>query len=145
MLDILFFSLFVIVGVMASRIDWKTRQIPNQYPLLVLCIGGLRIVAGLTTIQSALIGAIPCAAIILIMWAIWRKVGWGDIRYAIACGFCLGGMNAAVGAVLSYALFLFAVVYLRCRKKLTPGEGVAFGPFLTAGFGSIFLLNLLGV
>lgn len=146
MLRLLFFILFVITGIGASITDWRKKQIPNRYPLCMLGIGVLQMACGLLSIQSALIGMVLSAVPILFLLLIWRdKLGWGDVRYMIACGIAVGGIYAACGALLSYAAhFLYAVVR-RCQKKLTPNEGIPFAPFMTAGFGGIFILKILGV
>lgn len=140
----LFFILFVIAGIGASITDWQKKQIPNRYPLSMLGVGILQIACGLLSIQSTLIGMVLSAVPILFLLLIWRdKLGWGDVRYMIACGIAVGGIYAAYGALLSYAAhFLYAVVR-RCQKKLTPNAGVPFAPFMTAGFGGAFILNLI--
>lgn len=142
---IVVFILLAAVLVFAAHHDWRTKQIPNFYPLCGLGIAVFAVFTGTVTLQSALIGTALSAVPMLIIHFVWHSVGWGDIKLMAACGAVLGSMDAASLLVISYIAMYGVYLVLRWRKKVDKMWAVAFSPFIAAGFGGVLMIHVLGV
>lgn len=142
---IVVFILLAVVLVFAAHHDWRTKQIPNFYPLCGLGIAVFAVFTGTVTWPSALIGAALGAIPMLIIHFIWHSVGWGDIKLMAAGGAVLGSMDAVNLLVISYIALYVVYLILRRQKKVDKTWAVAFSPFIAVGFGGVLIIHILGV
>lgn len=145
MAAIVVFILLAVVLVLAACHDWRTKQIPNVYPLCVLGIAVVSILTGMNTLLAAAVGAALGAVSMLAIHFILHTVGWGDIKLMIACCAALGSMDAVNLLVLSYVAVYGTYLVLRWRKKVNKMWAEAFSPFFAAGFGGVLIIHILGV
>lgn len=137
--------LLVSIGMILSVIDISIKKIPNELVLMTIIIGGAFAITGqpLTSIGMNILGLV-IGFIIFFLPAMLRKgAGWGDVKYAAAVGFCLGGYGILTAIlIMTFFLMIFAA-YLIIRGKGNLKSKVALGPFMASGFAAVLFLNLL--
>jgi prepilin signal peptidase PulO-like enzyme (type II secretory pathway) len=137
--------LLLSIGMILSVIDISIKKIPNELVLMTLIIGGAFAITGqpLTSIGTNIFGLVIGFIIFFLPAMLGKGAGWGDVKYAAAVGFCLGGYGI-LSAILIMTLFLMIfAAYLIIRGKGNLKSKVALGPFMASGFAAVLLLNLL--
>ena len=119
----------------AALRDWKTQEIPDRYPLILVSLAVLSWAAmpGVS-VPDRLLGA-GCVSIPMLMLtvAVPGAFGGADIKLTAAGGLFLGWKLVATAMII--ALFLGGIygLYLLGVKKAGRKKCFAFGPFLCAG------------
>ncbi|MFT9056934.1 MAG: prepilin peptidase [Ethanoligenens sp.] len=155
-----FYAAYGSALIVTALIDIKTQIIPNGLVLFVGAVSviglfflpekpiGWRLLNGLL---GLLAGGLPLYAAALLSKG---GMGLGDVKLAAACGLLLGWQNTLLAlffAVVSAGIFAGFLVIMRKRKMQS---AIAFGPFLSMGFGIALLcgstiitwyLHLLGI
>lgn len=141
------FTLVVLCGVLVSAAlhDWRTKQIPNYYPICAAGVAILRIMTGCITIPDAVIGLVLGTVAMLLLKFVRHSVGWGDVKLIAACGVALGSTGVIDLIVFSFLFNYAAYRLLRFRGKVDKNWATAFGPYIAAGFGGVLLINVIGV
>lgn len=137
--------LLLSIGMILSVIDISIKKIPNELVLMTLIIGGAFAITGqpLTSIGMNIFGLVIGFIIFFLPAMLGKGAGWGDVKYAAAVGFCLGGYGI-LSAILIMTLFLMIfAAYLIIRGKGNLKSKVALGPFMASGFAAVLFLNLL--
>lgn len=130
----------------ASILDGRKRIIPDSICLLTAA-------AGLISFSPARLVGILAALPLLIAALIQPDgMGSGDIKLTAAAGFVLGfwpGLWGLALGLLLAVLFSCASAMLRkiaCHTDLPRGQAaVPLGPFLSAGFATLYFLTFGGL
>jgi leader peptidase (prepilin peptidase)/N-methyltransferase len=121
---------FLLLLLVASAEDIRSRTIPNQISLLILATGLIQFdpvrLWGLLLGLPFLISAAICNG----------GIGGGDIKLAAAAGFVLGFPTGVLGVIIGLSLLL---VYHLSHK--TSEKSYPLAPFLSAGFVAAFLIG----
>lgn len=131
MLPVILLFLFLIVSVLISIYDIKTFHIPLIFLYIGLVITLLlTILFSINELTDRLIGMGGMFLLFLLMRIITKNgMGFGDIQYALYCGYMVGCPGFIYSSLLSSILgILFYFVFLRNRKKRIP-----FTPFMMVG------------
>lgn len=140
------FLLFIAACLSIAVYDIKYRRIPN---LIILFIIALRVLYLITEFDSivlidSLIGLIFASITFMIPKIIHMRIGWGDIKYSSALGFCLGFPDY-VYSMLACVLCTF--LYLLFRKCAMEKDIKAFqlplGTFMSIGSVIIITLKII--
>lgn len=131
MFQIVTLILFFLLSIIISIYDIKTYHIP-----LFFSYAGLLITIILTIffckyeLLNRLLGMVCMFLLFLLMRIITiNGMGFGDIQYALYCGYMVGCPGFIYSSLLSSILgILFYFVFLRNRKKRIP-----FTPFMMVG------------
>lgn len=123
------------VGVIAVAIDARTTYLPRVLTLAatgatVVCVAAASLVtANGQLLIDALIGAATLGGLFLILWAVTRGFGFGDVRLAVAVGATAGTLGLT--ALLSSALLgsLVGVVWGLVQHISDRRAGRTPGPF----------------
>lgn len=121
---------FLLLLLVASAEDIRSRTIPNQISLLILATGLIQFdpvrLWGLLLGLPFLISAAICNG----------GIGGGDIKLAAAAGFVLGFPTGVLGVIIGLSLLL---VYHLSHK--TSEKSYPLAPFLSAKFVAAFLIG----
>lgn len=132
-------SLFILLLLIASAFDLRTRQIPNSLPLAIVVVGLLH-VSPPAALSGLLITGLP-----YLLAAIFTrgKIGGGDIKLMAACGFVLGPIYGTLQSILGLALvLLFAIgISFRFGFRDTKQAALPLAPFLAVGGIVAFILS----
>jgi leader peptidase (prepilin peptidase)/N-methyltransferase len=137
--------LLLSIGMILALIDISIKKIPNELVLMTIIVGGAFIIAGqpLTSIGMNLFGLVIGFIIFLLPAMLGKGAGWGDVKYAAAIGFCLGGYGILTAILIMTFFLMIFTAYLIIRGKGNLKSKVALGPFMAAGFAAVLFLNLL--
>lgn len=142
-----YFLLYVAAATLAiasSFVDIRYREIPDEYNLAGLFLGGLSILLIPQRVnQAILVGALMFVIYFLIM-AITRAMGGGDVKMAGALGTLVPFRYFGTFLLAPFALGTAAAGYLILIKKKDKHSLVAFGPYITGGFLLITFLYWSG-
>jgi prepilin signal peptidase PulO-like enzyme (type II secretory pathway) len=146
--ELAMWMIFAVLLFLLSLIDWYTFLLPDKILLLAvmnrivfLFLLGQPLRA---TLIAMLIGAcsisVPLLILVLIMDRVLGKetMGGGDIKLLFVLGLYMNWMQMFLILLVGCILALAAGLYLR-RKS--PEGGIAFGPFLGAGW---FIVLMFG-
>lgn len=129
-----------------SVIDWKTKEIPDGFALVLLAAGllwngylfsiGIGFPVG--NLTGFFAGSLP-----LLLIAILTKggMGGGDIKLMAVCGLLLGWRKILLALGLAAVLGTIIMLPIHIVQKKERRAEVPFGPFLSAG---IFLAMCFG-
>jgi len=139
-LDFFFFTVFLCLVIVITFIDLDHQIIPNQL-LLIGIIPGLYPLFrdGWDAYKLYLIGALALGlgfyAIAVFGQLAFRKesMGMGDIKYAALIGLTLGWQSGIVATALAFVSASVLFLFLMPFKKITFGQRIPFGPFLSLG------------
>jgi leader peptidase (prepilin peptidase)/N-methyltransferase len=135
------------VSIVISAVDITIKKIPNELILMTLFIAGAFLVTGQSTsnILLNMLGFIIGFVIFTLPAFIGKGAGWGDVKYAAAVGFCLG-IYGLMTAIIIMAFFLtFYTMFIIISGRGSLKSKVPLGPFITSGFVSVMILNLLKI
>lgn len=132
-------SMFILLLLIASAFDLKTRQIPNRLSL-ALCVVGLLRFSPFSALSGLLITGLPY---LLAAMFSGGKIGGGDIKLMAACGFVLGPIYGTLQSILGLALvLLFAVaISFRSGSQAVKQTALPLAPFLAVGGIVAFFLS----
>lgn len=127
-----------------SYLDHKTHRIPNKLSLLLF----VSLLASTLVINPShfFIGVEIAAFYFFVFLGLYvfsdGALGFGDVKYAISCGFVIGVVDAKVWLDVIWLMFILAGVFGLIRimaKKVGLMSAIAFAPFMTA---SVFVFSL---
>lgn len=138
MCSIINISLFIFISIVLSIYDIKYYHVP----LLPLYIG--LSISFLITVLMNKAGLFPCLLGMLFMFLLFflmrlvtkGGMGWGDIQYALYCGFISGFPNFILAALLSSVIGIIIYIIIHKKEKRIP-----FVPAMMVG--SVLSLLLL--
>lgn len=111
----------------ASICDYKTKEIPHKCWIILLCVGLIDV--SLSSVQGMLLCLIPILLVAFI------GTGGGDVKYATACGFVMGGISSLL------ALMVGCIVAI-ITEAIKGNKGqFAFAPYISIGFTIILLMK----
>jgi prepilin signal peptidase PulO-like enzyme (type II secretory pathway) len=130
------FVIFSLFGVCISVIDWQQHRIPNKVSgFLFLAL----LISTLLTQEKLVVNGLKHSFIFFIVFLILFLVsrtalGFGDVKYAISCGFLIGILNPSNWLITIWLMFILAGIYglistLLGKTKLS--ASLAFAPFMT--------------
>lgn len=122
-------SIAFAVAAAAARVDRIRLRLPNGMVLGVLTFG---VIAGLTAdaLPAVLTGSAIATAPFLAMHLIEpRSLGFGDVKYAAACGGAIGALSV-LAAPIMVCLTLSATMV---NRILHPSEARPLGPIIFVG------------
>lgn len=127
----------------AALIDVDTLEIWDRFHVLLLaCAAAAVAVFPEVTLPERLIG---CFAVSLPMLVLALLIpggfGGGDIKLSFALGALLGWKGMVTAIFLALLGAGAKCVWLLARKKVAPGDKIAFGPFLCVGGGIALFLG----
>ena len=132
-------GVLVLLLVPACIQDWKTRQIPNRWPL-ALGLAGLALSAaqirmtGWSPLVFSLVGALTAFGLGLLCRTLSKGgFGWGDIKLMSSLGAVLGLFPFLRGMALTGLFSLIAAVWLLLVRHKHTSDQVPFAPFLAIG------------
>ncbi|MGG4220618.1 A24 family peptidase [Paenibacillus jamilae] len=130
---------FILLLLLASICDLRTRQIPNSLSLVIVIVGLLNF-SPFTALSGLLITGLP-----YLLAAIFTrgKIGGGDIKLMAACGFVLGPIYGTLQSILGLVLvLLFAVaISFRFGFQAAKQTTLPLAPFLAVGGIVAFILS----
>lgn len=141
LIDLIYLSTYLIIGLQLSFIDIKTYTLPHHYTLLLGLIGGSYVVIHhhvIPHILAALIGFTLFSIIKYLGTLHYKKppLGDGDIIFITVIGLYWGIWPIILTIQSSFILGgIYAVFVLIIKKEVTH---IPFGPF-------IFLGSLIGI
>jgi len=132
-----FYSLALIITIIATIFDIKRRIIPNFVPIILTLIGLIRILHSLENkeiIFDAIAGLILSTAVCLLCKVISRSgLGMGDVKLIISLGLLLGVSNMSIVLLVTcISSFVFGVIQLILLHK-DKDSTFPFAPFITIG------------
>lgn len=145
------YLVFLSAAAVIAVIDRKSKRIPNDILLMLLCIRVILLAVecicyptyALALLISAVMGSVLGGGMFLLCYFITKGgVGMGDVKLLFVEGLYLGSggiMSAIVLTVFSSAVY--SVVQL-IRKKAKMKDEIAFAPFVWMG---LLLTMLLGI
>lgn len=136
LLTLLTIFVFFCILDLVFLVDMDTMEIPNRFIIVMLYVAvvALLVVSGVSFIDH-IIGAL-CISIpmLLIMYAIPRAFGGGDVKLSAAAGLIMGWQLTIIGFIIGlFAAGIYGIILL-IRKKKGKKDHFAFGPFLCTGY-----------
>lgn len=126
--------LLLVVGGLASFIDWEHHLLPDRLILPTLALSALLIGAS-TDPRPALIGAASwCSAFAILALLNPNGLGWGDVKFAALLGSVCGAVDlklvpiAILLALLTGGAYALSLIAQGNRRAQIP-----FGPFMFLG------------
>ena len=139
-LDTLIFIFFCCVILIITFIDIDYQIIPNQLLLIGVIPAVYQIIRiGFQNSSSYFIGAVGLGTGILLIGLmgniLFKKesMGMGDVKYAVLIGLLLGWQNGLVAISLAFLSAGFLILVLFPFGKISFGQRIPFGPFLSLG------------
>ena len=132
-------ALALSTGLLAlSVIDWRTQEIPDDFPIFFLVVGVLwnvyALAAGKGVLRQNVIGFFAASAILLLLLFVSRGgMGGGDIKLMAVCGLILGWQQILLALGLASVVGTLIMLPLHIIQKKQRREPIPFGPFLAAG------------
>lgn len=132
-----FYSLALIISIIATIFDIKRRIIPNFVPIILILMGLIRILHSLENkelIFDAIAGLILSTAVCLLCKVISRSgLGMGDVKLIISLGLLLGVSNMSIVLLVTcVSSFVFGAIQLILLHK-DKDSTFPFAPFITVG------------
>lgn len=129
----------------AAWVDSRTMEIPDRCHLILLGLAMLQILADSGIPLGARGLGLVAVSLPMMLVNVVREdsFGGGDIKMCGAAGFLLGAPQMVMGAL--FALMLAGIYggYSLVRKRKGPKDSFALGPFLSFGFVTSILIELL--
>jgi len=140
------YVLYVAVLAAAAYFDFRERRVPNivSYPAILFALGAMQRTPG--GWQSALLGALIAAAIMLAPVLIYgaQRAGIGDVKLALFIGLVLGLTSALFwAALIAFATAAIVGLIGVILGRLTFKSSLAFGPFMALGAGGVLAYLML--
>ena len=111
--------------------DYKTMEISDLANIMIAMIGlVLMFVNGSYT--SSLIGMI-CVSFPFLILALFKAMGWGDVKLMAAVGILLGIQGVLLAAFFGIIVGSIAAMFMKLKKLRGWKSEMAFGPFLCVG------------
>ena len=137
------FLAFSCFGLILSWIDIREHKLPNRLVLFLTLV--LVCLATFSISADAIIRAVQVSGLFLLIfvliYAIGRgSLGFGDVKYAIPCGFVIGVIDPRNWLFCVWLMFVLAGLFglgqsMFLHQKLS--REIPFGPFMTL---SVFIL-----
>lgn len=132
-------AILVLSGIYIIYKDLKERIIPNTINGALFLIGIVfMVVEG--TYMSSLLGSFLLGTGMLIIAAITKGFGMGDVKYIYATGMLVGLSWAGYGLVLGIILGGLGGLYMLTVKKMDRKAFITYGPYLVVGHWLAVLL-----
>ena len=140
-MEMLFFSIFVLILITISFIDIENMKILNKIVLPGIAIGlFMTLIFRPDNIVQSILGMI-CGGGVLLSWfyigkLLFRKkesLGAGDIKFAALIGVFLGVKTTLIALFLSSLFFTLIAIFLISLKKAKLDSKIPFAPFLATG------------
>lgn len=129
-----------------SIIDWKTQYIPIEFNLIILILGGVRLLLNFDNCLEYIIGLFAVSGFLLLIDVVGSKImhrdgviGGGDIKLMAAAGLLLGWKLDLLALILG--CILGAIIHSIIMRFKKSGHVLAFGPYLSMG---IFIAMIWG-
>ena len=133
--DMLLISLLLSALLVLSVIDARTHEITPGINWIILALGVIRFAFYHGHPLNTILGLAGLGGFFLAVWLLsaGRALGGGDVKLMAAAGLFLGLRDGLLGLIL--ACFLGAIIHVVLMKVKNLGRELAFGPYLSAGFG----------
>lgn len=128
-------SLFILILLALSRVDWLIRKIPNPtlLGLIVVRLADLIIRQDFALVGQSLAGLGAGFILFQLPTLTGRTIGWGDVKLAAVIGFCLGWQGLLYSlAFMSLAMGLFSLLLILTKHGNLKSK-IAIGPFMSIG------------
>lgn len=127
--DIALYIPFAACFVLAALHDLKTLEIPNYISILLLGIGGVKVICTPYAFFSAVLGLVAVGLLLLVPCLFVDALGGGDIKLCAAAACVVGCMPAALALITGLGLaVLYSLIFRKGKAQF------ALAPFLAVGF-----------
>lgn len=127
---------FLFVGTLffAGCFDHMTFELPDAATAFAALLAVPSYFCDGVSLTERLIGAVAVSLpLLVLMLAVKRSCGFGDVKLYAACGAFLGWKRLLCSFYVTVIVGAVAVFVLRVAKKLKMRDAVAFGPYIALG------------
>ena len=123
---------------------WDLRK--HMVPIAVIVVAGMaavlcQIISGSVEIVSFMGGAALGLFFLLMSKVTEEGIGYGDSLGILILGIYLGFWKIVSVLLCTFFLLFCVLVPMLWRKKMSPKAGLAFYPFLTAGYFWVLMMG----
>lgn len=130
-----FNSIYFLLLMMISQVDWSIRKIPNEALAAILLVRLIQITLsfGAALFGDALLGLLAGYFLFLLPSFWGRTIGWGDIKLAAVIGFVTGWQGLLLSLLgLGLTMGIFYLLLIQTKRGNLKSK-IAIGPFLSLG------------
>jgi len=130
----------IIILLIISYIDFKTKTIPLKYNIIIGCLGTLNLLLNITNFKLYIFSTIIVFSIFTIIAIVTNgAIGGGDIKLLTALTLIFGE-NIFFIVFYTYILTAVIAIVMILIKKCKLKSSVALAPFITLGTLIYFMI-----